>query len=131
MANLTTLEAGTSNSTTLSWVSASTRSANQVGVALRGTPELLETRIDSVIIILLMEDLIVASSIGNLSHIRKQNTHEVVKGRLVKTPLEVPCLLLRSTSSCSEEPRKSKETLHKLRTSLSIRLANRVILPLQ
>nr|GFD45153.1 hypothetical protein [Tanacetum cinerariifolium] len=43
MASLTTLEAGTSSSTILSWVSASTRSANQVGVALRGTPGLLET----------------------------------------------------------------------------------------
>nr|GFD30695.1 hypothetical protein [Tanacetum cinerariifolium] len=85
----------------------------------------------SVIINPLMEDLIVASSIGNLSHIRKRNTHEVVKGRLAKTPLEVLCLLLCSTSSCSEEPSKSEEMLHKLRTSLSIRLANRVILPLQ
>nr|GFA11139.1 zinc finger, CCHC-type [Tanacetum cinerariifolium] len=85
----------------------------------------------SVIIIPLMEDLIVASSIGNLSHIRKRDTHELVKGRLAKTPLEVLCLLLRSTSSCSEEPIKLEETLHKLRTSLSIRLANRVILPLQ
>nr|GFD33476.1 hypothetical protein [Tanacetum cinerariifolium] len=75
-----------------------------------------------------MKDLIVARSIGNLSHIRKQNTHEVVKGRLAKTPLEVLFLLLRSTSSCSKEPIKSEETLHKLRTSLSIRLANRVIL---
>nr|GFD15564.1 hypothetical protein [Tanacetum cinerariifolium] len=46
MASLTTLEAGTSSSTTLSWVFASTRSANQVGVALRGTPGLLETSID-------------------------------------------------------------------------------------
>nr|GEV93289.1 hypothetical protein [Tanacetum cinerariifolium] len=44
-------------------------------------------------------------------------THEVVKGRLAKTPLK--------------EPGKSKETLHKLRASLSIRLANKVILPLQ
>nr|GEW80316.1 reverse transcriptase domain-containing protein [Tanacetum cinerariifolium] len=79
----------------------------------------------SAIIIPHMEDLIIASSIGNLSHIRKRNTHEVVKGRLAKTLLEVLCLLLRSTSSCSEEPSKSEETLHKLRTSLSIRLANR------
>nr|GFD27480.1 hypothetical protein [Tanacetum cinerariifolium] len=46
MASLTTLEAGTNSSTTLSWVSASTRSADRVGVALRGTPGLLETRID-------------------------------------------------------------------------------------
>nr|GFD15393.1 hypothetical protein [Tanacetum cinerariifolium] len=76
----------------------------------------------SVIIIPLIEDLIVASSIGNLSHIRKWKTHEVVKGRPAKTPLEVLCLLLRSTISCSEEPSKSEETLHKLRTSLSIRL---------
>nr|GEZ40855.1 hypothetical protein [Tanacetum cinerariifolium] len=60
----------------------------------------------------------ISSSIGNLSHIRKQNTHEVVKGRLAKTPLEVLCLLLRSTSSCSEEPSKLEEMLHKLRTSL-------------
>nr|GEW86692.1 retrotransposon protein, putative, Ty1-copia subclass [Tanacetum cinerariifolium] len=131
MASLTTLEAGTSSSTTLSWVSASIRSADRIGVALRRTLGLLETIIDSAIIIPLMEDLIVASSIGNLSHIGKQNTHEVVKGRLAKTPLEVHCLLLRSTSSCSEEPSKSEEMLHKLRTSLSIRLANRVILPLQ
>nr|GEY41216.1 hypothetical protein [Tanacetum cinerariifolium] len=123
MASLTILEAGTSSSTTLSWVSASTRTADRVGVALRGTPGLLETRINrsvgmltpvslvmpitetpvvvarvvvvaammpittllplvwslSAIIIPLMEDLIVASSIGNLSHIRKRNTHEVVK----------------------------------------------------
>nr|GFC62335.1 hypothetical protein [Tanacetum cinerariifolium] len=35
------------------------------------------------------------------------------------------------TSSCPEEPSKSKEMLHKLRASLSILLANRVILPLQ
>nr|GEX63945.1 hypothetical protein [Tanacetum cinerariifolium] len=48
----------------------------------------------------------------------KRNTHEVVKGRPAKTPLEVLCLLLCSTSSCSEEPSKSEETLHKLRTSL-------------
>nr|GFD37259.1 hypothetical protein [Tanacetum cinerariifolium] len=61
----------------------------------------------SVITIPLMEDLIVASSIGNLSHIRKRNTLDVVKGRLAKTPLEVLCLLLRRTSSCSEEPSKS------------------------
>nr|GEY73767.1 reverse transcriptase domain-containing protein [Tanacetum cinerariifolium] len=46
MASLTTLEACTSSSTTLSWVSASTRSADRVGVALRGPPGLLETRID-------------------------------------------------------------------------------------
>nr|GFA76845.1 hypothetical protein [Tanacetum cinerariifolium] len=85
----------------------------------------------SAIIIPLMEDLIVASNIGNLSYIRKRNTHEVVKGRLAKTPLEVLCLLLRSTNSYSVEPSKSEETLQKLRTSLSIRLANRVILPLQ
>nr|GFD27872.1 hypothetical protein [Tanacetum cinerariifolium] len=79
-----------------------------------------------VIIIPLMKDLIVASNIGNLIHIHKRNTHEVVKGRPAKTPLEVLCLLLRSTSSYSEEPSKSEETLHKLRTSLSICLANRV-----
>nr|GFC69228.1 hypothetical protein [Tanacetum cinerariifolium] len=36
---------GTSSSTTLFWVSASTRSADRVGVALRGTPGRLETRI--------------------------------------------------------------------------------------
>nr|GFB34113.1 uncharacterized protein [Tanacetum cinerariifolium] len=41
--NLTTLEASTSNSTTLSCVSTSTSSANWVGVALRGTPGLLGT----------------------------------------------------------------------------------------
>nr|GFD55724.1 hypothetical protein [Tanacetum cinerariifolium] len=38
-------EASTSSSTTLSWVSASTSSANWVGVALRGTPGLLRTKI--------------------------------------------------------------------------------------
>nr|GEW57262.1 RNA-directed DNA polymerase, eukaryota [Tanacetum cinerariifolium] len=38
---------GTSSSTTLSWVSASTHSADREGVAPRGTPGLLETRIDS------------------------------------------------------------------------------------
>nr|GEZ70341.1 putative reverse transcriptase domain-containing protein [Tanacetum cinerariifolium] len=43
MASLATLEVGTSSSMTLSWVSASIRSANRVGVALRGTPGLLET----------------------------------------------------------------------------------------
>nr|GFC80022.1 hypothetical protein [Tanacetum cinerariifolium] len=57
-----------------------------------------------VIIIPLIDDLIVASSIGNLSYIRKRHTHEVVKGRPAKNPLEVLCLLLLSTSSCSEEP---------------------------
>nr|GFC27950.1 hypothetical protein [Tanacetum cinerariifolium] len=46
MASLTTLEAGTSSSTTLSWVSTSTRSTDRVGVALRGTLGLLEIRID-------------------------------------------------------------------------------------
>nr|GEY88236.1 hypothetical protein [Tanacetum cinerariifolium] len=40
-------------------------------------------------------------------------------------------LPILSASSYSEEPNKSEETLHKLRTSLSIRLVNRVILPLQ
>nr|GFD17088.1 hypothetical protein [Tanacetum cinerariifolium] len=45
-ASLTTIEAGTSRSTILSWVFASTRSADRVGVALRGTPGLLEIRID-------------------------------------------------------------------------------------
>nr|GFD11708.1 hypothetical protein [Tanacetum cinerariifolium] len=39
--------------------------------------------------------------------------------------------LLLGASSCPEEPSKSKETLHELRASLRIRLANRVILPLQ
>nr|GEV83423.1 putative reverse transcriptase domain-containing protein [Tanacetum cinerariifolium] len=43
MASLTTPEASTSSSTTLSWVSASTRSADRVGVPLRGTPGLLKT----------------------------------------------------------------------------------------
>nr|GEZ38157.1 hypothetical protein [Tanacetum cinerariifolium] len=43
MASLSTLEASTSSSTTLSWVSVSTRSANRIGVALRGTPGLLGT----------------------------------------------------------------------------------------
>nr|GEV67685.1 hypothetical protein [Tanacetum cinerariifolium] len=84
-----------------------------------------------VIIIPLIEDLIVTSSIGNLSHIRKRHTHEVVKGRLAKTPLKVLCLFLLSTSSYFEKPNKSEETPHKLRASLNIRLANRVILPLQ
>nr|GEY30906.1 integrase, catalytic region, zinc finger, CCHC-type, peptidase aspartic, catalytic [Tanacetum cinerariifolium] len=41
MASLATLEASTSSSTTLSWVSASTCSANRIGVALRGTSGLL------------------------------------------------------------------------------------------
>nr|GEV42790.1 hypothetical protein [Tanacetum cinerariifolium] len=50
---------------------------------------------------------------------------------VVGTPLKVLCLLLLGTSSCSEETNKSKKTLHKLRASLTIRLANRVILPLQ
>nr|GFB72870.1 hypothetical protein [Tanacetum cinerariifolium] len=85
----------------------------------------------SVIIIPLMEDLIVASSIGNLSHIRIRHTHEMINGKPAKTPLKVLCLLLLGTSSCSEETSKLKKTLHKLRASLSIRLANRVTLPLQ
>nr|GEU84606.1 NADP-dependent malic enzyme [Tanacetum cinerariifolium] len=69
-----------------------------------------------------MEDLIVATSIGNLSHIRIRHTHEVVKGRPAKTPLKVLCLFLLGANSCSEEPSKPKETLHELRASLSIRL---------
>nr|GEV22574.1 hypothetical protein [Tanacetum cinerariifolium] len=52
-------------------------------------------------------------------------------GRPAKTPLKVLRLLLLGASSCPEEPSKSKEALHELRTSLNTCLTNGMVLLLQ
>nr|GEW99803.1 RNA-directed DNA polymerase, eukaryota, nucleotide-binding alpha-beta plait domain protein [Tanacetum cinerariifolium] len=51
-----------------------------------------------------------------------EGSGSVMEGRPTKTPLKVLRLLLLGASSCPEEPSKSKEALHELRASLSIRL---------